>query len=56
MYKLMLPLKGEGDRNSAQGLRNKSLGLWLGVMQSYSGHRAVLTEKGDMEVSRQEEE
>lgn len=40
MYKPMLPLKGEGDRNSPQGLRNKSLGL--GVMQTCRGHRAVV--------------
>ena len=35
MYKLMIPLEDEGDRNSAQGLKNKSLGLWVGVVQPY---------------------
>lgn len=37
----MLPLKSEDDRNFSQGLRNKSLGRWVGVMQTCSAHRAV---------------
>lgn len=30
-----IPFEDEGDRNSAQGLKNKSLGLWVGVVQPY---------------------
>ena len=52
VYKLMNLLMDEGDRNSAQGLRNCRWELYSPV----SGNRTVVTGKGDLEVSHQEKE
>lgn len=56
MHKLMLPFDGEGDRNFAWGLRNKSSGLWVEALQLYQWSESSCdTEYGDLEVSQQKE-